>query len=108
MRFLWGWQILSGNEKIEKSLKLKEGILENTSFFTVEKTEIDGRQEISVNKIEIDETIAKIILSTYMPSIDNPETQTRLDFIKKLQEKWQGQVLKNDSSQNFSFVFSPE
>ena len=60
-----------GNEKIEKSLKLKEGILENTSFFTVEKTEIEGRQEISVNKIEIDKTIAKIILSTYKRNIES-------------------------------------
>jgi len=54
-----------GNEKSKSFIKLKESILENTSLFTVEKIEINGRQEISVNKIEIDKTIAKIILSTY-------------------------------------------
>ncbi len=59
-----------GEEKIKRSVKLKDGILENTSLLTIEKIEVEGRKEISVNKIEIDKTIAEKILSTYKKNFE--------------------------------------
>ncbi len=61
---------MQGSEKIIRSIKLKESILENTSLFTIEKIKINGRQEISVNKIEIDKPIAEIILATYKKNFE--------------------------------------
>lgn len=70
-----------GNEKVKSSIKLKDGVLENTSLFTIEKVEIGGRKEISINKIEIDKTIAERILSTYKRNFEKTVIKNNYEII---------------------------